>query len=411
MTPKRIFISGIGVVSPNGIGLHDFWYNSRNGISGIKKINFLDLDGLKTHISGFVIGINGDQVSHRLDITFYDRLSMLVKIAADEALSNAGLAGKTQYLNNAGIILGIAMGGMLSLESCYRDSFVDKTGNIFNEFLAAMPNTPANLLAMEYGAKGINLTVNTACSSSITAIGLAYNMIKNGSLDLCITGGGEAPITPTTIKHFEKLRLLNTKSNDNPTNACRPFNKDRMGIVLSEGSAIIILESQASLDKRGAKPTCEIIGFGSNNDAYHIVAPSVDGEVEAISLALSDAGINPGEVDYIHAHGTGTKLNDKVETEAIKRIYGEKVKEIPISSIKSIIGHTLGASGALSVAITVLSMKNCYITPTINLNDPDPECDLFYTPNEGKTKTIKAATVHSFGFGGSNSILILRNIK
>jgi 3-oxoacyl-(acyl-carrier-protein) synthase len=410
MNSRRVFISGMGVVSPNGVGIKEYWDNCSGGISGIKKINFLNLEGLKTNIGGFIPGINEGNVKHNLDITFYDRLSILIKFATDEALSNAGLSCNSQLLQNSGVIIGVAMGGMLSLESCYRDSFVEKTGNTFNEFLAAMPNTPANLLAMEYGARGINLTIHTACSSSTTAVGVAYTLIKNGSLDLCLTGGGEAPLTPTTIKYFEKLRLLSTKSNSNPSNACKPFSRDRMGIVLSEGSAMMVLESRASLEKRGSTPLCEIIGFGSNNDAHHIVAPNVDGEEEAIRLALSDGSIKPCEVNYIQAHGTGTKLNDKVETEAIKLVYGPNAHEIPISSVKSMIGHSLGASGSLSLVITVLSMINNFITPTINLNEPDPECNLDYTSNTGRTITINMAAVHSFGFGGNNSVLLLRHV-
>ena len=408
MKPAKVFVSGIGVVAPNGVGIQKYWSSCMEGISGIKRINLPDNGLTKTRIAGFVEGINDDTISHNLDITFYDRLSILVKHAADEALVNSGLKNDHASMHETGIVLGIATGGMSSLEKCYKDSFVEKNGYTFNEFLAAMPNTPANLLAMEYGARGINLTINTACSSSTTAIGIAYSLVKNGQIDRCITGGGEAPCTTTTFRNFEKLRILNKKSNDCPENGCRPFNRNRTGTVLSEGAAIAILESEKSILKRGCVPLCEIAGFGSNNDACHIVAPDVNGEEEVIRRALLDGSCKVSEIEYIQAHGTGTQLNDKIETEAIKRVYGKHAYGLAVSSVKSMIGHTLGASGSLSLAVTVLSMMNGFITPTINLDDPDPECDLDYTPNVGRNMKVTTSAVHSFGFGGNNSILLLR---
>jgi len=408
MTSTRVFISGMGVVSPNGVGLEEYWKNCSIGVSGIKKIDFLDLDGLKTHIGGFVGDINEISSCHTVDISLYDRVSILVKSAADEALANAGLSIEDERLSCCGIILGIAMGGMLSLDKCYRDFLVEKTGRTFNEFLASMPSTPANILAMEYGIRGINLTINTACSSSTTAVGLAYKLIQKGVLDSCITGGGEAPLTPVIIKHLEKLRLLNTKSNHQPEKACKPFSGDRSGIALSEGSAIIFLESQTHMQERHGTPLCEVLGFGTNNDAQHIVTPSPDGEESAIRAALLDGGVQPNEVNYIQAHGTGTQQNDKVETEAIKRVYAQNAYKIPISSVKSMIGHSLGASGSLSTVITVLTLTNGFITPTINLNIPDVSCDLDYVANEGRHENTKIAAVHSFGLGGNNSVLLLK---
>ena len=316
-----------------------------------------------------------------------------------------------QLLNNCGIMLGVAMGGVFSLEKCYHDFLVQKTGTVFNEFLAAMPNMPGNLLAMEYGIKGLNCTINTACSSSLTAIGMAYNSIKRGQLEICMTGGAEAPLSPCIINHFEKLRLLNTKSNSRPEKACRPFSGDRAGIVLSEGAAIFILESEEHLKKRGGRALIEICGSSSANAAGHIVAPDPDAEEAVIKAALADAWMQPGELDYIQAHGTGTRVNDKVETEAIKRVYSDHARSIPVSSVKSMIGHSLGASGALSVAITSLSILNDYITPTINLDIPDGNCDLDYVPNTGRRKEITKAVVHSFGLGGNNSVLILRAVQ
>lgn len=409
MTSNRVFISGMGAVSSNGVGLEEYWKNCSIGVSGIKKIDFLDLNGLKTHIGGFVRDINEIRSHHTVAVSLYDRVSILVKSAADEALANAGISFEDERLSRScGIILGVGMGGMLSLEKCYRDFLVEKTGRTFDEFLASMPSTPANILAMEYGIRGINLTINTACSSSTTAIGLAYKLIQKGVLDFCITGGGEAPLAPAIIKHFEKLRLLNTKSNHQPQKACKPFSGDRLGIALSEGAAIVFLESQTHMQERHGTPLCEVLGFGTNNDAQHIVTPSPDGEESVIRAALLDGGVQPNEVNYIQAHGTGTRQNDKVETEAIKRVYAENAYNIPISSVKSMIGHSLGASGSLSTVITILTLMNGFITPTINLDIPDISCDLDYVANEGRHENTKIAAIHSFGLGGNNSVLLLK---
>lgn len=410
MNTSRVFISGVGVVSPNGIGVTDFWNNCKNGVSGVREIDFFDLDGNRTHVAGFIPQQEELPCSYTQDKTLYDRVSLFSKTAADEALSNAMILDMSETAEyRTGIILGVAMGGMSSLEKCYIDFLVEKTGMTFYEILAAMPSSPANLLAIEYGITGPNLTINTACSSATTAIGLAYSMIKSESLDICITGGAEAPITPTTLKHFEKLRLLNSKSNEMPEKACKPFSGDRLGTVLSEGAAILLIESEKSLKSRDHAPIGEIIGFGTGNDACYLVKPKVEGLETAMRCALKDADISPNAVDYIHAHGTATRQNDTVESLAIKRIYGEKAYQIPISSVKSMIGHTLGASGALSTVLTALSMKNEFITPTINLHVPDKDCDLDYTPNTGRSLSFKTAAVQSFGLGGNNSVLIIRH--
>lgn len=406
---NKVFITGIGVASPNGLGKDEYWENCRNGISGIKEIDFFNTEGIKTRIGGFIPDLDNKKLHSTIDKSFYDRNSILTSLAAQEAISDAHISlGEKQILDKCGVMLGVAIGGMTSLEKCYRDFLVHKTGVVFDEFLAAMPNMPGNLLAMEYGFKGINCTVNTACASSLTALGMAYNSIKNNQLEICLAGGCEAPLSAVILSHFEKLRLLNTKSNMQPDKACKPFSRDRAGIVLSEGAAIFILESEEHIKKREGKALIEVCGSSSANAAGHIVTPDPDAEEAVIRAALKDAQMQPEELDYIMAHGTGTYQNDKVETEVIKRVYSNHASSIPVSSVKSMIGHSLGASGALSVAITSLSMLNNYITPTINLDIADNNCDLDYVANTGRKKKITKAAVHSFGLGGNNSVLILK---
>lgn len=406
---SQVFISGMGVLSPNGVGLNEYWTNTKNGISGIKKIDFFDTSQFRVKIGGFIRDLDKITFSHKVSDNLYDRVSILTKIATDEALTNSGLELKEPN-SRVGIILGIAMGGMRSLETCYKDFFVDKTGITIDSFISSMPNAPSALLAMEYGIKGLNYIINTACSSAAAAIGLAYLLIRMGVIDVCIAGGAEVPLTPCTLKNFEGLKILNSKSNDQPEKACKPFSKDRRGFVLSEGAGILILESKEHLEKRKGEKECEIIGYGITDDAFHLVAPDAKGQMMSISSALENANITPDQVDYIHAHGTATKQNDIVETQIIKNIYGKRAYNIPISSIKSMVGHSLGASAVLSIISTIQGLNHNFLHPTINLDTPDPECDLDYIANIGRYANAKIAVVHSFGFGGTNNVLVLKKI-
>ena len=404
----RVFISGMGVISPNGANLTEYWDHTKEGISGIRKIDFFNTEQNRIKIAGFIQNFSQIEFNHNCSKLLYDKVSILTKIAADEALGNAGIQLEEISNLNMGVILGVAMGGMQSLEKCYQDFFIEKTGIIADAFIASMPNTPSSLLAMEYGIRGLNYTINTACSSSAAAIGLASFLIQRGVIDLCLAGGAEAPLTSATLKNFEKLKVLNSKSNEQPEYSSRPFSKDRSGFVLSEGAGVLLLESEENLEKRNGKKEAEIIGYGASNDAFHIVAPDIQGQLIATSSALENACIQPEQVDYIHAHGTGTKKNDFVETQVIKSIYGQRAYDIPISSVKSMIGHTLGASAVLSVICTVQGLKHNFLPPTINLDVSDPECDLDYIPNLGRESKARVAMIHSFGFGGNNHVIALK---
>ena len=408
MTQRRVFISGMGAVAPNGVGVIEYWRNSREGISGLSAIDVFDTSDHRVKIAGSVRGL--DKFQHRPTISesLYDRVAILAKIAADEALEFSGLDLETVRPERTGIIFGQGLSGMQSVENWHKDYFVDKTGITVDDFIASFPNAAAAILAMEYKVKGLNYTINAACSSSSAAIGLGAVLIRSGVLDVCIAGGADAPLTASTLKCFEKLKILNAKNNDQPKKASRPFSGDRKGFVLSEGAGILVLEAEEHLEERNGNKICEIIGYGSSNDASHILAPNKSGQVLAIRTALKDAGIAPNQVDYIHAHGTGTRLNDFIETEAIKEVYGKRSYDIPISSVKSMIGHTIGASGALSIICTVQGINDSFLPPTINLNLPDPQLNLDYIPLNGRQRTVEISVVNAFGFGGNNNIIILK---
>lgn len=407
MTCQSVFVTGMGAVAPNGIGVDAFWRSSRNGVSGLSVIDSFDTSDHRVKIGGMVRNGVGAGLRTTVSRNIYDRVSKLAKIAADEALDASRLSPGGLPPSRVGIILGQGLSGMQSVENWYRDYFIEKTGITTDDFIASFPNTPAAILAMEYGIPGLNYTINTACSSGAAAVGLGFQLIRSGILDVCIAGGADAPLTSATLKNFERLRVLNSKSNDSPETASRPFSGDRKGFVLSEGAGILILESEA-YPRRGRKPLCEIIGYGSNNNAAHMLAPDKSGQALAIKAALEDAGIQPDQVDYIHAHGTGTKLNDLVETEAIKTVFGARATEIPISSVKSMIGHTIGASAALSIICTIQSINSAFLPPTINCTVPDPKLDLDYVALSGRPKKIRTAIVNAFGFGGNNNIIVLK---
>jgi 3-oxoacyl-[acyl-carrier-protein] synthase II len=407
----RVFVSGLGAVAPNGVGVASFWKNTRTGVSGVKKIDFFDNEFHRVKIAGFIR--DGDDLpwQHKIAGELYDRISILSKVAADEALRHSGLEPEDLSNVRTGIIMGVALSGMHSLDTCYEDFILRKRGMILDSFIASMPNIPAALLAMEYNIIGPNYTVNTACSSSLAAIGLAYQLIKNDVIEMCLAGGADAPITSPTLRNFEMLKILNSGSNDVPHEASQPFHRDRQGFVLSEGAGFVTLESEKHLRRRGGMAIAEIIGYGSTNNASHILTPNAIGQMEAVRLALADAEISPRNVGYIHAHGTGTRQNDLIETEVIKRIYGRRAYDVPISSVKSMIGHTLGASGVLSLICTIMAIREHFLPPTINLTVADPQCDLDYIPNMGRTISIETAVVHGFGFGGNNNILVIRSAE
>jgi 3-oxoacyl-[acyl-carrier-protein] synthase II len=329
-------------------------------------------------------------------------------VAAQMAWDDAGLESENYDHQSTGICLGTGIGGIITCEEGLRSFYAGGEGRDMDAFTIPriMNNAAASYIAISLGLKGLNHTTNTACSAGANAIGQAFEYIRNRRCEVMLCGGAEAPITPGILKGWTVLQVLSQR-NDDPARACRPFDKERDGFVLAEGAAVLVLESLSSALKRKADIYAEIAGFGSNCDAYHLTAPSLMGEVEAMHLAIKDAGLSPKDIDYINAHGTATKINDRVETAAIKEVFGDHAYKLPISSTKSMIGHGMGASSALEVIATVLSVKNHLIPPTVNYQKPDPECDLDYVPNQARPKEIKSAISNSFGFGGSNAVLAI----
>jgi 3-oxoacyl-[acyl-carrier-protein] synthase II len=404
---RKVYVSGMGVLAPNAVGVDAFCRNVRLGHSGISGIDRFDTSKLRCRIGGLVREGDRQPANCRVPEYAYDRVSLLARVACDEALEHAKLSDLGVVGLRCGIVLGIALGGMSSLEKCYAGFLRQDIGPSIEDFIASMPNMAAAILAMEYGIRGLNYTLNTACSSSAAAIGLGFWLVRAGVLDVCIAGGAEAPLTPAILANFETLRVLNLKSNAEPERAVKPFSRDRQGMVLSEGSGIVILESDEHLDRRGEQPLCEILGYGASDDAAHLIAPDSAGQALAIQSALADAGVFPEQVDYIQAHGTGTRQNDAVETASIKSVWKADAHRVPVSSIKSMIGHTLGAAGALSFIATVGALRESFLPPTINLDMPDPDCDLDYVANSSRRQPLRIALVNSFGFGGHNNVLVV----
>lgn len=405
----RVVVTGIGIVSPLGCEVSEFWRRLINGQSGIGPIKGHDVSRLPVKIAGQALDFEPLNYLSKKEIKRLDRCSQLSIAAARTAWLDAGLGHVNGKYQNTGVFIGTGAGGISSYEESYHAEFGERKSRGMDAFTIPkiMSNAPANHIALQLGLKGMNITINTACSAGANAIGSAFELIRSGSNEIMLCGGVEAPITPLIVKAWSLLRVL-SRGNGSPAEACRPFDLKRDGFVLAEGAGILILESLKSARRRKADIYAEVIGFGSNCDAFHLTGPSSEGEAEAMRLALNDSGLCPDNIDYLNAHGTATKLNDQVETAAIKSVFGDYAYQIPISSTKSTIGHALGASSALEFIGTVLSVKNDRIPPTINYHNPDPECDLDYVPNRARTKEIKTAMSNSFGFGGSNSVLLVK---
>lgn len=406
---KRVVVTGLGAISPLGIGVSETWKRIIAGESGITRITKFDASHLPSQIAGEVKGFKPEEFMSAKLVSRVDTFIQYAIAATEMALNDAGIP-KNDLGDEVGVIIGVGMGGVGQVE--YYTRVLDEKGyKRVTPFFIPMiiPNMAAGQIAILYGAKGPNLAVCTACAAGNHAIGEAFRVIQQGKAKAIICGGTEALITPLTVAGFSVMKALSTR-NEEPEKASRPFDAKRDGFVIAEGCGILILEELEFARKRGAKIYAELLGYGCNADAYHMTAPSPEGEgaAKCMELALLDAGIRPEEVDYINAHGTSTPLNDVSETKAIKRVFKEHAYKLMVSSTKSMTGHLLGGAGGLEAVITIKALEEGIIPPTINYEEPDPECDLDYVPNQARKANIKIALSNAFGFGGTNACLVFR---
>ncbi|MFZ5986061.1 MAG: beta-ketoacyl-ACP synthase II [Bacillota bacterium] len=406
---RRVVITGMGVVSPVGIGIDRFWNSVKEGRSGIGYLTSFDTSNMPTKIAAEVREFEADEFIDKKSVKRMDKFTQYAMAAAKLAMDSSGLYGKKINNYRMGVVVGSGNGGIGTVIKQY-DIFSDRGPDKVSPFSVPMiiPNIAAAQIAMKYEAKGFSECVVSSCATSTNAIGDAFRLIRHGYADIMITGGAEAALTPLSFAGFCSMRSMSRKAD--PKEACKPFDADRDGFVMGEGAGILILEDYEHAVRRGAYILAEIIGYGCTNDAYDIVAPepNADAVSECIRIAINDAGIRPEEIEYINAHGSSTQYNDKCETKAIKDVFGSHSRNLKVSSTKSMTGHLLGAAGAIEAIITALALKNGFLPPTINYNTPDPECDLDYIPNTGLEKIINYAISNSFGFGGHNAVLVLK---
>ena len=410
MSKRRVVVTGLGTINPLGNNVSDTWNNLINGISGVDYISSFETDELPVTFAGEVKNFDANDYMGKQHARKLDRSGHLSIYATEEALKDAGFNTEERLGADVGIVFGTGIGGIGATEEAVRT--YDKRGPSRINPLAItqlMPNSSTGQVAIKFGIEGPSLTITTACAASANALGEAKNMIQNGIVDTVIAGGTESGTTAMTIGAFAQIKALST-NNENPKKACKPFDKDRDGFVMGEGSTVLVMESEESAINRGADIYGYVSGYGASTDAHHITAPAEGGRgaIDAMKKALLDAELTPSDIDYINAHGTSTPANDKTETAAIKTVFGEKAYDINISSTKSMTGHLLGGGGAFESLVSLLSLKNNIIPPTINLNNPDEECDLNYTPNAAIEKELSAAMSNSFGFGGHNGVLVFK---
>ncbi|MDD5013895.1 MAG: beta-ketoacyl-ACP synthase II [Atribacterota bacterium] len=410
---NRVVITGIGLVTPIGIGKEEFWQSLIQGKSGIDKISYFDTSEYPTKIAAEVKNFDYMNFISPKEVNRMDKSTQFSIVSAMLALEDSKLEITKKNSYSTGVIIGSGIGGIGTFEKQHK-ILLEKGPRRVSPFFVPMmiSNISAGEIAIKIGAKGPNGVIATACASSTHAIGIAFKLLRQGDAQIILSGGTEAAISPMALAGFCKMKVLSTQNNE-PNRASRPFDSERDGFIMGEGAGILILETLKHAKNRNANIYAEILGFGMTADAYHITAPAPDGEgaIKAIEIALADAKINPSQIDYINAHGTSTPLNDKLETLAIKKVFGRHAYDLKISSNKSMTGHLLGASGGVEAIATALTVNNNIIPPTINYNSPDPECDLDYTPNKSKKGVVNYAISNSFGFGGHNGVIVLGKYK
>lgn len=410
MSQRRVVLTGVGLVSAVGLGTQATWKGVCGGDSGIGPITRFDASEFSSRIAGEIKGFDPLDFISKKDVKKMDIFIHYAVAASELALCDSGLKSDVPLGHDVGVYIASGIGGFSTIEREHRALLKGGPRKISPFFIpSAIINLAAGQVSIRYGAKGPNAATCTACSASAHAIGDAFEIVKRGAADVMIAGGSEAAITPMGVGGFAAMRALSTR-NSEPERASRPFDRDRDGFIIGEGAGVVILEELERARKRGASIYAEIVGYGMSADAYHMTAPAedADGAVRVMQLALSQAKVEPSAVDYINAHGTSTPYNDRLETLAIKRCFGEHARAVAISSTKSMTGHLLGAAGGLEAGITALVLRDQIIPPTINLEHPDPECDLDYVANESRVAPVTYALSNSFGFGGTNASLLFR---
>jgi 3-oxoacyl-[acyl-carrier-protein] synthase II len=408
-----VVVTGVGLVTPCGIGIDNVWNNILNGQSGIGPITRFDITQFDTKFAGEIKEFTPEDYIQPKEVKKMDLFIQYAIAAAQIAVNDAGLDMGREDSERVGVVVGTGLGGLPTIEKYHSVLMERGPGRITPFFIPMLiANEAPGHIAIQHGFKGPNLCIVTACATGAHSIGEACRIIQYGDADVMVAGGSEANLTPLTVGGFNAMKALSTR-NDDPLKASRPFERDRDGFVVAEGSGIVILEELEHATKRGAKIYAEMAGYGYNGDAYHITAPCPDGDgfIRCIRMALKDALLSPDDVDYINAHGTSTKLNDYIETLSIKEVFKEKAYKTPVSSTKSMTGHLLGAAGAIEAVFSVLSIRDQVCPPTINYENPDPECDLDYVPNTARNHAINVVLSNAFGFGGTNSALVFRRFK
>ena len=410
MPKRRVVVTGVGMITPLGVTTDESWVGLMGGRPGIRKITQFDASAFPTQIAGEVVGFNAEDYIEPKEVKKMDRFIHFALAATTMALKDSGLAITGEHAERTGVIVGSGMGGLHAIEH-YHSVYLEKGPKRISPFFIPMliVNLASGQISIRFGAKGPNSAVSTACATGSHAIGDAFKIIQRGDADVMIAGGTEAVITPLGIGGFNAMKTLSTRNHE-PERASRPFDVDRDGFVMGEGAGIVILETIESAIERGARIYAEMAGYGMTADAFHITSPAPGGEgaVRCMKYALADAGVHPSDIQYINAHGTSTKYGDELETSAIKTLFGEHAYKLCVSSTKSMIGHLLGAAGGVEAVITVLSIYHDSVPPTINLDNPDPECDLDYVPHTSRRMSVDCALTNSFGFGGTNACLVLK---
>jgi len=413
MSSRRVVITGMGMVSPLGTGVEKSWQALIQGKSGIDKITKFDATGFETTIAGEVKDFVPENFIDKKEMKRMDIFIQYAIAASAMAMEDSGLKIPPGKADRVGVVVGAGLGGLTTIESFHKVLLERGPGRISPFFIPMLiVNEAPGQISMRFGAKGPNTSAVTACATGNHNIGDAWRIIQRGDADAIITGGVEATVTPLAVSGFNAMRAISTR-NDQPEKASRPFEKDRDGFVIGEGAGILILEELNQALERGAKIYAEIVGYGLNGDAYHITAPAPDGDGAArcMAMALKTGNIAPEEVDYINAHGTSTPINDPIETKAIKAVFGEHARKLPVSSTKSMTGHLLGGAGGVEAIFTVLTLSRGIIPPTINYETPDPECDLDYVPNQARKADVRVALSNAFGFGGTNAVLVFKKFE
>ena len=408
---RRVAVTGLGIISPCGNNIDEFSFNIMAGKSGVRRISSAYSSLLSVKIAAEV-DFNPLDYFIKKQVASMDRVNQFALAAASQAWKDSELSLDAKEKERAGVYIGCGMGGGNTIEDLYDQLFKHNADRVKSlTVLMIMNNASASHISIGYGLSGPCLTLSNACASSANAIGEAFRQVRDGYVDVMLAGGAEAFLTYGGFRSWESLRVLAVEDPKDPSNSCKPFSKNRTGLVLGEGAAMVVLEEMGRTVRRGAPIYAELIGYGSTSDARHITRPSLEGQARAMAEALSDAGLLPEDIDYINAHGTATQWNDLLETQAIKKVFDDYAWKVPVSSTKSMHGHTMGAAGAIEFIASLLAIRNQAVPPTINLDQPDPECDLDYVPNIGrKGVTVDSVMSNAFGFGGTNAVLIARKI-